>query len=53
MSLGRLATHIAEITHWISDIIHIDDFDFMKDFNFTPRIAASTEELLEYFSNKS
>ena len=49
MSLGRLATHVAEITHWVSDIIHIDDFDFMKNFNFTPRIASSTEELLEIF----
>ena len=49
MSLGRLATHVAEITHWVSDIIHIDDFDFAKDFNFKPRIAASTEELLEIF----
>ena len=49
MSLGRLATHVAEITHWVSDIIHIDDFDFMKNFNFTPRIASSTEELLDIF----
>src|SRR5690349_16367440 len=51
MSLGRLATHIAEISHWVSDIIRVDDFDFMKDFNFKPRIAASSEELLEIFQN--
>ena len=49
MGLGRLATHVAEITHWVSDIIHIDDFDFMKNFNFNPRVANSTEELLEIF----
>ena len=49
MSIGRLATHVAENTHWISNIIHIDDFDFMKDFNFKPNVAASTEELLEIF----
>jgi uncharacterized damage-inducible protein DinB len=49
MTLGRLATHVAENLHWISDIIHIDDFDFMKDYNFTPRIATSTDELLEIF----
>ncbi|HEV8271482.1 MAG TPA: DinB family protein [Chitinophagaceae bacterium] len=49
MSIGRLSTHVAEITHWISDIIHIDDFDFMKNYNFNPRVAASTEELLEIF----
>jgi uncharacterized damage-inducible protein DinB len=49
MTVGRLATHVAEITHWISDIRHIDDFDFMKDFNFKPHTAASMEELLQIF----
>jgi uncharacterized damage-inducible protein DinB len=49
MTLGRLATHIAETSHWISDIINIDDYDFEKDFNFNPRTASSTEELLEIF----
>ncbi|HEX6170745.1 MAG TPA: DinB family protein [Chitinophagaceae bacterium] len=49
MSLGRLATHVAENTHWVSTIIRIDDFDFMKDYNFNPAVAASTEELLEIF----
>ena|SRR5688572_25637841 len=49
MSLGNLATHVAEITHWVSDIIHIDDFDFMKNFNFNPQVASSTEELIEIF----
>ena len=49
MTLGRLATHVAEITNWISNIINIDDFDFVKDFNFTPVTAASQEELLQIF----
>ena len=49
MSLGRLATHVAENTHWVSNIIHIDDFDFMKDYNFKPAVAASSEELLKIF----
>ena len=49
MTLGRLATHIAEITHWISDIVNVDDYDFAKDFNFNPRTVSSTEELLEIF----
>ena len=43
------STHVAENTLWVSNIIHIDDFDFMKDLNFKPAIAASTEELLEIF----
>lgn len=49
MSLGRLATHVAENTHWASTIIHIDDFDFLKDYNFKPVNASTTEELLNIF----
>ena len=51
MTLGRLATHVAEITHWASDIIRIDDFDFLKDFNFKNHIASSSEELLQIFQS--
>ena len=49
MTLGRLATHVAEITHWISDIIHIDVFNFASDYNFNPPDATATEELLSIF----
>ena len=49
MTLGRLATHVADISHWVSDIIHVDDFDFMKNYNFNPRSAETTGELLEIF----
>jgi len=52
MTLGRLATHVAENTQWVSDIIHIDDFDFMTNYNFNPPNAGSTEELLEIFQTK-
>lgn len=48
MSLGRLATHIAENTKWASDIVNIEEFDFLKNYG-GPRSAASTEELLEIF----
>lgn len=46
MTLGRLATHIAENIKWISDIIHIDDFDFAAK-TFKSYTAASSEELLK------
>lgn len=49
MSLGRLATHIAETIKWISNIRHIDDFDFARDFNFKQHVAASQDELLQLF----
>ena len=48
MTLGRLATHVADTTHWASDIIHIDDFDFMKDYKTRPN-ANSQEELIATF----
>jgi hypothetical protein len=48
MTLGRLATHVAEIPHWTSDIIHIDVYDFQK--NYIPGGTASTqEELIKIF----
>ncbi len=46
MSIGRLATHIAETSHWIYVILEGDEFDFAVQ-SFTPRVAASTKELLE------
>ena len=51
MTLGRLASHVAEIPHWTSDIIHIDEYDFQK--NYSPGQTASTqEELIKTFQEK-
>ena len=50
MTLGRLATHVAEIPHWISDIINIDEFDFQQ--HFKPSKASSQEELMQVFDEK-
>jgi len=50
-ALGRLATHVAEIPHWISRIIHIDDWDF-KVQGFSSQIAKSKEELMQIFQEK-
>jgi len=49
MTIGRLATHIADTAKWASDVINIDDFDFMKDYDFTSPPAASQEELMKRF----
>lgn len=51
MSLGRLATHIAETTNWISVIAGTDEFDFLKA-SFKAHVAATTGELLEIFEAK-
>ena len=51
MTLGRLATHVAEIPHWTSDIIHIDEFDFLQ--HYKPGPAPSTqEEVMKIFQEK-
>src|SRR5262252_10412848 len=47
-TLGRLATHIAQTPHWISDIANDDEFDFATR-PYTNNIAASSEELLNIF----
>jgi len=51
MSLERLATHVADIPHWVSDIIHIDDFDFFV--NYKNRNTVTTQqELLDMFQRR-
>ncbi|MGC4102520.1 DinB family protein [Ferruginibacter sp.] len=47
-TVGRLATHIAEITIWISRIMNADEFNFATA-PFKAYTASSTEELLEIF----
>src|SRR4029079_10925781 len=51
MTLGRLATHVAEIPHWISRIISIDDWDFVVQ-GFSSHSADSKEELMKTFQDK-
>ena len=50
MTLGKLAVHVAEIPHWISDIINIDEFDFEQ--HYKPSQAGSQEELISVFQDK-
>lgn len=50
MSLGRLATHIAETLRWTSTILNNDVFEF-GERPVNPRVASSTEELLGILSH--
>ena len=50
MSIGRLATHIAEVSHWITDILSADEFDFATR-TFKSHTASSQEELLKIFTD--
>lgn len=49
MTIGRLATHVADIPHWVGDIYRIDDFDFMKNYNIKLHTASSSKELMDFF----
>lgn len=49
MTIGRLATHIAEIPHWITEILSADEFDFAANPSPKRHTATSTEELLTIF----
>jgi uncharacterized damage-inducible protein DinB len=46
MTLGRLATHIAETIHWIPVILQADEFDFAANPSPKGHTADSSEELL-------
>ena len=50
-TLGRLATHVAEIPQWISRIITIDDFDFLAH-EFSRHTTDSKDELMNIFQEK-
>ena len=45
MTLGRLATHIAQIYGWVTTILTIDDYDFLAH-PYKSNTAADTAELL-------
>ena len=45
MTLGRLATHVAELAGWVAFTMDQDGLDFSK-MEYKPVIAQTTEELL-------
>jgi uncharacterized damage-inducible protein DinB len=47
MSLGRLATHIAEIPGWTSRILAADEFDVAPLISLKPSVAAGVDALLQ------
>src|SRR3989337_178641 len=51
MTLGRLATHIAETIHWIPVILQADEFDFGSNPSPKRHTAADSEELLSILDN--
>ena len=54
MALGRLAGHIAELSHWLREVCQSDCFEFLHDGKpvFLPFAATSNEELLARFDTE-
>lgn len=50
LTLGILATHIADIPHWVSEIIHIDDFDLQQHYKSVS--ASSFEEMMNIYQDR-
>jgi uncharacterized damage-inducible protein DinB len=48
MSLGRLATHVAELPKFALSIVRDDELDFMK-IGYKPTTLATTAEILTLF----
>lgn len=50
-TLGRLATHVAELPHWMLRILNADDFD-MQANPYQPHTCQTQEELIAFFDQK-
>jgi uncharacterized damage-inducible protein DinB len=51
MTLGRLASHVAELPGFLNSILTMDEFDFAKG-DYKPSHASSPQELLDVFQQK-
>ena len=51
MTLGRLASHVAELPGFLNSILTIDEFDFTKG-HYKPSLAKTREELINLFQEK-
>ena len=52
MSLGRLATHIAEIPHWGQTILNDAEFNMIAA-SYAPRVATTVAEMLAIFDGET
>ena len=48
MTIGRLATHIAELPVWVARILSADEFDFAAH-TFKSHAASGQQELMQIF----
>jgi uncharacterized damage-inducible protein DinB len=51
MTIGRLATHVAELPQWLNRVLDTNEFDMAAN-PFQPYTAADNKELLHFFETK-
>ena len=51
MTLGRLASHVAELPGFLNAILTMDEFDFAKG-HYKPSLVKTPEELMNVFQQK-
>ncbi|WP_291914804.1 DinB family protein [Chitinophaga sp. CB10] len=51
MTMGRLATHLAEVSGWIPMVLDTDEINFSEN-DFKPKVVGSNAELLEFFEEE-
>jgi uncharacterized damage-inducible protein DinB len=51
MTMGRLASHVAELPGFLNSILTMDDFDFAKG-HYKPLHPKTSEELMNVFQQK-
>ncbi|TDX00854.1 DinB family protein [Dinghuibacter silviterrae] len=52
MTLGRLATHVAEIPGWVTITLTTSQLDIGKDDDYKPFVAENPEALSSYFEEQ-
>jgi uncharacterized damage-inducible protein DinB len=48
MAMGALATHLAELTSWVSMAIYTDDLNFAAN-DYTPTVITNNHDLMAHF----
>lgn len=49
MTLGRLATHVAELPGWVTMTLNTSELDLGNQGEYKPRVVGTHEELMSYF----
>src|ERR1700759_2305107 len=52
MTLGRLATHVAELPGWVTMTFNTSELDLGKTGEYAPRVVRTAEDMMAYFEEQ-